>query len=135
MPGLRYTPLTGGLLPGKGLVVGLALGGWGTAIFVVVALPVSPTAQAVFYAAGFAALAGSWALIRELYQARRMQSESTNLPTAIAFLGSGMRFALTVEFGLWLQSLRMLTPVYIVLLVISYLILEYLFRAAESRTS
>ncbi|MBI4213194.1 MAG: hypothetical protein HY534_02705 [Chloroflexi bacterium] len=44
-----------------------------------------------------------------------------------------MRFAFAVEFGLWLQSLRMLTPVYVALLMVTYLFLEYLFRAAEDR--
>ena len=122
---------------GRGLVLALALGGWSVVGFVVLVLPVSPPTQAAFYAAGFAALAGSWALLRELYRARRMSSSSGSPDslTAINYLGSGMRFASAVEFGLWLQSLRMLTTVYIVLLTISYLFLEYLFRAAENRAA
>ena len=117
----------------RGLVVVLALGGWAIALFVVVLLPVSPTTQAVFYAAGFAGLAGSWALLRELYYLRRVTIEAASVPSAIGLLGSGMRFAAGVEFALWLQSLRMLTPVYVVLLIVSYLFLEYLFRSAEGR--
>ena len=121
---------------GRTLVLALALGGWAVVAFVVVVLPVSPSTQSVFYAAGFAALAGTWALLRDLYHARRGAPDRTLLEGgAIHFLGSGMRFALAVEFGLWLQSLRMLTPVYIALLAISYLLLEYLFRAAETRTN
>jgi hypothetical protein len=117
--------------------VALALGGWLLAAFVVLVLPVTPTAQAVLYAAGFAALSGSWALLRELYVARRQPAGAPagSHPPAIYFLGSGMRFAATAEFGLWLQSLRMLTPVYIVLLIVTYLFLEYLFRAAENRAA
>jgi hypothetical protein len=56
-------------------------------------------------------------------------------PTAIRFLGSGMRFAFAIEFALWLQSLRMLTPVYVALLVITYVFLEYLFRAVDAKAS
>ena len=132
-------PYTGNVLGGygRGLVLALALGGWLLTLFVVIILPVTPTAQAVLYAAAFAALSGSWALIRELYAARRLPP--TAMPgshsPAISFLGSGMRFAATVEFGMWLQTLRMLTPVYMVLLLITYLFLEYLFRAAENRAA
>lgn len=117
---------------GRMLVLALAVGGWCTVAFVVVVLPVSPSTQSVFYAAGFTALAGTWALLRELYHARRLSPGARSLAPvgSIHFLGSGMRFALTVEFGLWLQSLRMLTPAYILLLAVSYLLLEYLFRAA-----
>lgn len=116
----------------RGVVLGLALGGWAVALIVVFAWPVSPTTQAVLYAAGFAGLSGTWALLRESYYLRR-SAEGVNPPTAIGLLGSGMRFATAVEFGLWLQSLRMLTTVYVILLVVSYLFLEYLFRSAETR--
>src|SRR5688572_4414778 len=122
---------------GRTLVLALAFGGWAVVAFVVAVLPVGPSTQAVFYAAGFAALAGTWALLRELYQARRGAPGSRSAPqtSAIHFLGSGMRFALAIEFALWLQSLRMLTPPYVALLTVSYLTVEYLFRAAETRTS
>lgn len=113
---------------GRRLVLGLALGGWGIAAFVVMTLPVTPIAQAVFYAAGFAALAGTWALLREFYYVRRFTPGGPRPPSAIGLLGSGMRFAFVLEFALWLQSLRMLTPAYIALLLVSYLLLEYLFR-------
>ena len=100
--------------------------------YVVIALPVSPGAQAVFYTAGFVALAGSAALTCELYQ-RRMRSGEPGRP-AVAHLGTGMRFALAVEFALWLQSLRALTAGYLVLLVGAFLFLEFLARqAADDR--
>lgn len=118
---------------GRTLVLALALGGWSVVAFIVAVLPVSPATQAVFYAGGFAALAGTWALLRELYHARHTPPAASLQMGAIHFLSSGMRFAMAIEFALWLQSLRMLTPVYIVLLAVSYLLLEYLFRAAETR--
>jgi hypothetical protein len=74
---------------GRLLVFGLALGGWCTTAFVVLTLPVAPPTQAVFYAAAFAALAGTWALARELYHARR-QSNGMG-PGAIALLSSGIK--------------------------------------------
>lgn len=119
---------------GRVLVLALALGGWCIVGLVVAVLPVTPSTQSLFYAAGFAALAGTWALGRELYQLRHGH-RAPGASSPIYFLGSGMRFALAVEFGLWLQSLRMLTPVYIALLATSFLLLEYLFRSAESRAS
>jgi hypothetical protein len=122
---------------GRTLVLALAFGGWAVVAFVVAVLPVTPPSQAVFYSAGFAALAGSWALLRELYQNRRGLQSARSLPPlgAIHFLGSGMRFAAAVEFALWLQSLRMLTVPYVALLTLSYLGVEYLFRAAETRST
>ena len=48
-------------------------------------------------AAAFAALAGSWALLRELYVIRRSaQTDLTSSP--IHYLGSGMRFAAAPDF-------------------------------------
>lgn len=120
---------------GRHLVLALALGGSGIVAFVVGTLPVTPVTQAVFYAAGFAGLSGIWALLREFYYGRRPPPGVSRGPSAISLLGSGMRFAFTVEFALWLQSLRMLTPAYVGVLLVSYLLLEYLFRAADRRVS
>lgn len=109
----------------------LTLGGWAVVAYVVLALPVVPAAQAIFYCAAFVALAGSWALLLRVYYQRRLDR---HLGTAAA-LGSGMRFALAAEFALWLQSLRMLTPAYAALLVAGYLLAEYLFRSLAPRSS
>ncbi len=119
---------------GQTLVLALALGGWCIVALVVAVLPVTPSTQAIFYAALFAAITGTWALVREVYRLRRPPARDLRLaPTgAIHFLGSGMRFAAGAEFALWLQSLRMLTPVYIALVIVSYLALEYLFRPTDS---
>lgn len=108
----------------------LALGGWAVVAYVVLALPITPTTQGMFYAGGFVALAGTWASLQTLYHTRR----GTPAPGAVTLLTGGTRFALVAEFALWLQSLRMLTPAYAILLAASYGLLEYLFRSADART-
>ena len=98
--------------------------------YVVIALPVSPATQAVFYTAAFVALAGTAALTYELYLSRTKSDHRR----AVSLLGTGMRLALAVDFALWLQSLRALTAGYLVLLVGAFLFLEFLARqAADDR--
>jgi hypothetical protein len=109
----------------------LTAAGWVVVAFVVLTLPVTTGAQAVLYAAGFVAVAGSVALILDSYYARGARRVSR--PGTIGNLGVGMRFAFTFEFGLWLQSLRMLTAAYAVLLIAGFLALEILFQYAAQR--
>jgi hypothetical protein len=96
--------------------------------YVVITLPVTPASQAVFYTAGFVAIAGTTALLYELYESRRRSSRPRR--RAVSLLGTGMRLALAVEFALWLQSLRVLTAWYLVLVVGAFLFLEFLARQA-----
>ncbi|MEA2638909.1 MAG: hypothetical protein QOF51_303 [Chloroflexota bacterium] len=106
-------------------VLALAAVGWIVVAIVLLIVPVSPGAQAVFYTAGFVAIASTAALVLELFQVR------TGLPTrprAISLIGTGMRLAFAVEFGLWLQSLRVLSAGYLVLLVVGFVVLEFLFH-------
>jgi len=115
-------------------VLALTATGWGVVIYVVTGLPVDPGTQAVFYTSGFVALAGSVALLLEMYYARVGHRDPR--PLAVNLLGQGSRFAFMVEFALWLQSLRMLTAAYLVFLIAGYLFVELLFhRAAEDRGS
>jgi hypothetical protein len=109
-------------------VVTLTFLGWVVLAYVVIALPVSPASQAVFYTASFVGIAGSTALLYELYQSRTRPSGPRR--RAVSLLGTGMRFALAVEFALWLQSLRVLTAGYLVLVVGAFLFLEFLARQA-----
>ena len=104
--------------------------GWAVVAYVVLVMPVSAGAQAVFYTAGFVALAGTAALVVAMYEARASGAPSRR--RAIDGLGTGMRFAVAVEFALWLQSLRMLTPIYVVLILFGFGFLEMLFRRARS---
>ena len=107
-------------------VLALTLLGWAVVAYVVLVLPVDAVTQAVFYTAGFVALTGACALLLELYHARSRGRRPR--PLAVQLLGTGMRFAFLVEFGLWLQSLRMLTAAYVVLLFAGFLFIEYLFQ-------
>ncbi|HEY3117160.1 MAG TPA: hypothetical protein VGK54_10500 [Chloroflexota bacterium] len=109
----------------------LSAAGWALVAYVVLALPVTPTAQIIFYGGAFGALAGTWAMVARLAYRRRLQRDLG----LIAALSGGLRFALALEFGLWLQSLRMLTVPYAVLLLAAYLTTEYLFRSLAPRNS
>jgi hypothetical protein len=102
---------------------------WSLVGYVIIALPISPAAQAVLYTAGFVALAGSTALFLELYHSRANRRRGFR-PGSVHFLGTGMRFAVAVEFGLWLHTLRMLTVAYVVSILAGFLILELLFHRA-----
>jgi len=113
-------------------LIALTILGWVVLAYVVFALPVSPGTQTVFYTASFVALAGTTALVYELYQSRTRPAGTA--PRAVSLLGTGMRFALAVDFALWLQSLHALTAGYVVLLVGAFLFLEFLSRqAADDR--
>jgi hypothetical protein len=103
--------------------------GWSVVAYAVLALPVSTGAQAVFYTAGFVALAGTAALLLTAYEARTGGARPRS--RAIDQLGTGMRFAVAMEFALWLQSLRMLTPMYVILILVGFGFLEMLFRRAR----
>lgn len=109
-------------------VVGLTLLAWAVVAYVVAALPPSPGAQAILYTAGLVALAGTAALLLQAYHNR--PGARGQMAGAINYLGGGMRFALAMEFALWLQSLRMLTAVYLVFIVGGFLFIELLFRYA-----
>jgi hypothetical protein len=110
-------------------VVALAVASWAVLAYVIFVLPVSPGTQVVLIAAGFVALSCSTALVCGLYVSRAM-ARGGDLRAAAA-IGTGMRFALIVEVGLWLQSLRVLTAGYAVLLVGAFIFLEFLARQAR----
>jgi hypothetical protein len=104
--------------------------GWLGVAYIVLALPVSAGAQAAFYTAGFVALAGTAALVIAGYGARVSRTPARG--RAIDHLGTGMRFAVAMEFALWLQSLRMLTPIYVLFILVGFSFLEMVFRRARS---
>ena len=109
-------------------VLAITLAAWVLVGYLVAFLPVTADTQAAFYACGFVALAGTYAMMLELYYAR---AEGVELrPRALAMLGGGMRFAIAAEFALWLQSLRMLTAAYLVFIVAAFFFVELLFHKA-----
>jgi hypothetical protein len=101
--------------------------GWALLLYVIVAVPVSSGAQIILYGAGFVAIAGSVALVAALYQARSRDGEGR--PRAVSMLGVGLRIAFAVEFALWLQSLRLLTPAYLIFIAAGFLLVEILIRS------
>lgn len=107
----------------------VAVAGWGLLAYTVSELPVTPASQMVLYSTAFLAICGTSALVLELYHARAERRGPR--PHAVAFLGTGMRLALVLDLGLWLQSIRMLTAAYVVLLVAAFLFLEFLARQAS----
>ena len=112
-------------------VVGLAAVGWVVVTLLVLLVPVSASAQLVFYVAAFVGLSATFALMLELFHAR-----SGEMPRRRGFqlLGSGMRLAFVIIFALWLQSLRVLTVIYAGLLGVGFVILELLFHQLASGT-
>jgi hypothetical protein len=102
--------------------------GWALLLYVIIAVRVSPGAQLLFYGAGFVAIAGSVALVTALYQFRVLGAEPRL--RAVGTLGVGVRLAITVEFALWLQSLRLLTPAYLIFIAAGFFLTEILLRTA-----
>ena len=111
---------------GLGLFL-FTLVGWTLLLYVIVAIPVSPGGQLLFYGAGLAAIAGSVALVAALYQSR---ARAGARPGVLSTLGMGLRLALTVELALWLQSLRLLTPAYLIFIAAGFFLIEILLRSA-----
>lgn len=111
-------------------VIAFTAGGWGVVAYVILTLPVSPGSQAVLYTAGFVALAGTIALLTAGFSGR--MGRASGRARAIDNLGTGMRFAVAIEFALWLQSLRMLTPFYVLAILAGAGFLEMLFRRSRA---
>ena len=112
-------------------IVSLTLLGWLAVLYTLLALPVSAGSQSILYTAGLVALAGTVALVLELGSWR--QGAQGRQEGAVRFLGSGMRFALALEFALWLQSLRMLTIPYMVVIAAGFIFVEFLFHQVKDR--
>ena len=99
--------------------------GWALLLYVIIAVPVSPGAQLMFYGAGFVAIAGSATMIATLYQSRVRRAE----PHVLGILGMGLRLAFAIEFALWLQSLRLLTTAYLIFIAAGFFLVEILIRS------
>ena len=105
------------------LQLGLALAGWAALAWLVTrTYPDNPRVLAQFYAALFVALSTTvgalvWATRRAFTPAR-----APRLP--LADLSHGMALSALVIFGLWLQSLRLLSPLHVILLVGLFLFFE-----------
>jgi hypothetical protein len=84
--------------------------------------PARPLAVLAAYVFAFAGITSSSALL--LWAARRPRVADGQLSSPAGYLGHAMLLAIIILFGVWLQSLRALTPVVALLLVGLYAFLE-----------
>jgi hypothetical protein len=95
-----------------------AAAAWGGLGWLALNVPPSrPFALLAGYAFGFAAITGTVALLGWLIVGRGRGSPA-------AFIPHAMLLGVLVLFAVWLQALRMLTPIVAVLLVGLYIIIE-----------
>jgi hypothetical protein len=99
-----------------------ALAWAGVAWVVVTFPPAHALAQASFYALLFVALAGSITFVA--WTAGRSTGEDGARSSSLRHVGHAMLFSSLVLFGLWLQSLRMLTLLNAALLLAVFAFLE-----------
>jgi hypothetical protein len=101
-------------------VAGAAWGGLG---WLVLSIPPAwPMALVVGYIFAFTGLTSTGALL--LWLLRRPRDDAGALVSPAGYLPHSMLLAIILLFGIWLQSLRMLTPVVALLLVGMYGFLE-----------
>ena len=94
----------------------------GLAVMVGSVPPTRPFALVVAYLFLFTALTSTAAVVAWIVLRPRL--DRGRLHTPAGFLGHAMLLATIVSFGIWLQSLRMLTPTVALLLVGMYAFLE-----------
>ncbi len=100
-----------------------SLAAWSGLAWLVATIPPGQSlALVAFYLFAFTGLSATAALAAWLALRQRQPAGRLRSPTG--YLGHAMLFAAIVLFALWLQSLRMLTPVAAALLLGLYLFLE-----------
>jgi hypothetical protein len=100
-----------------------ALGAWGGLGWMVASVPPTrPFALVACYVFAFTAISSTASLAA--WAALRPRLEQGRLRSPAGYLGHAMLLATITLFGVWLQSLRMLTPIVAVLLLGLYTSLE-----------
>ncbi|SRR6266704_3709298 len=84
--------------------------------------PARPLSLLAAYVFAFAAITSTATL--GLWLVRRPRSDDGRLKSPAGYLGHAMLLSIILLFGLWLQALRMLTPIVALLLVGLYAVLE-----------
>src|ERR1051326_9610419 len=84
--------------------------------------PGRPLALLAAYVFGFVAITSQGAIL--IWLARRPRFEDGRLKSPAGYLAHSMLLAIIVLFALWLQGLRTLTPIVVVLLIGLYVVLE-----------
>jgi hypothetical protein len=96
---------------------------WGGLAWLVLTVPPSrPLSILAAYVFGFVAITATVAAL--VWIARRPRGEDGQLKSPAGYLGHAMLLAIIVLFGVWLQSLRTLTPIVALLLLGLYAVLE-----------
>jgi hypothetical protein len=105
------------------IMVAAAIFAWGGLIWVVTNVPPTrPLAMLAGYVFAFAAITSSGALL--IWIALRPRQDDGRLKSPAGYLAHSMLLAFIVLFALWLQALRMLTPIVALLLFGLYAVLE-----------
>lgn len=105
------------------LMFAAALAAWGGLSWLVTTIPPSrPLAVAAAYVFAFTAITASAALLAWLVLRPRL--EQGRLRSPAGYLAHAMLLAIIVLFAVWLQSLRTLTPMVVLLLIGLYTFLE-----------
>lgn len=100
-----------------------AVAAWGGLSWLLVNIPPTrPLALLAAYVFGFVALTSTGAAL--IWLVRRPRSDDGALKSPGGYLAHSMLLAIIVLFAAWLQALRTLTPVVVLLLVGLYVVLE-----------
>lgn len=96
---------------------------WGGLAWLVLTIPPSrPLSLLAAYVFGFVAITATVAAL--VWIVRRPRGEDGQLKSPAGYLSHSMLLAIIVLFGVWLQSLRTLTPIVALLLLGLYAVLE-----------
>jgi hypothetical protein len=114
----------GGLL-GAALTFAAAGAAWGGLGWLITNVPPSrPLAVLAAYVFGFAAITSTAAFLAWLALRPRSGDEQPRLKSPAGYLPHAMLLAIIVLFGVWLQTLRTLSPIVAALLIGLYAFLE-----------
>ena len=84
--------------------------------------PTRPLAIVVAYLFGFVAITCSASVL--VWVVRQPRSDDGQLKSPVGYFGHAMLLAVIMLFAMWLQALRTLTPVVVLLLIGLYAVLE-----------
>lgn len=105
------------------VTVATAVAAWGGLGWLLMNVPPArPLALTAAYVFGFVALTSTGAIF--IWLVRRPRFEDGRLKSPGGYLAHSMLLAIIVLFAAWLQALRTLTPVVVLLLVGLYVVLE-----------
>jgi hypothetical protein len=106
-----------------GLTLAVAIASWGGLGWLLTNIaPARPLSILAAYVFAFAAITSTCTLL--LWLVRRPRSDDGRLESPAGYLGHAMLLSIILLFGMWLQALRMLTPIVALLLVGLYAVLE-----------